>query len=192
MIVFMTATTVFSDDTSVQRYLAEEESSPTRHEYTGGVLHDMGGASCAHNTIAGNIFAALHAPVRDRAWEIFMSDMKIQVNLAGADLFYYPDVMICSDPSDDAIYFRRSPRVIFEVISATTERLDRGEKFLAYRTIPSLEEYILVRQDRVHVTVFRRRTDFTPQLYARTADVLSVEPIRFNLSIGGLYAQVRF
>lgn len=121
-----------------------------------------------------------------------MSDMKIQVNLAGADLFYYPDVMICSDPSDDAIYFRRSPRVIFEVISATTERLDRGEKFVAYRTIPSLQEYILVRQDRVHVTVFRRRADFTPQLYTRPADVLAVESIQFNLTIGGLYAQVRF
>ncbi|MEW6156051.1 MAG: Uma2 family endonuclease [Verrucomicrobiota bacterium] len=188
----MSAAPVFSEDTSIQRYFADEEISPTRHEYTAGILHDMGGASSAHNTIAGNIFAALHAHVRERHWEIFISDMKVRVKMAGADLFYYPDVMICCDPSDDAVYFRHSPCVIFEIMSDTTERLDRGEKFVAYRTIASLQHYVLVRQDRVYVTTFHRRNDFMPEVCTRDTDLIAVDPVQFNLTLGGIYAHVRF
>ena len=86
-----------------------------------------------------------------------MADMKLRLRIAEDDIFYYPDLMVTCDPSDDAPYYKTRPTVLVEVLSPSTERLDRREKFLSYQRLPSLEEYVLVDQERMRVTVFRRQ-----------------------------------
>ncbi len=71
-------------------------------------------------------------------------------------MFYYPDVLVACDSTDNAPYYRERPTVIFEVLSPETERTDRREKAIAYRQLPSLEAYVLVEQERMALTVLRR------------------------------------
>ena len=85
----------------------------------------MAGASDDHNRIAGNIFGELRERLRGKRCEPFMVDMKAKVPPTIAGAYYYPDVLVACDPTDNAKYFRERPAVIFEVISPETERIDR-------------------------------------------------------------------
>jgi Uma2 family endonuclease len=82
--------------------------------------------------------------------------MKVKIPPAFADIYYYPDVLIACDPTDNARYFRERPTVIIEVLSTDTERTDRREKAIAYRHIPTVEAYVLVEQERMAATLLRR------------------------------------
>jgi Uma2 family endonuclease len=139
-----------------EEYLEGEKISEVRHEYVDGAVYAMVGASDDHNRIGGNIFAELRERLRGRRCEQFISDMRAKMPPSFGPTYYYPDVMVVCDPTDNAKYFRERPSVIFEVISPETERTDRGEKALAYRQIPSLTVYVLVEQNSISLTVFRR------------------------------------
>src|SRR6185369_9732155 len=144
---------------SVEDYLEGERLSDVRHEYVGGHVYAMAGASDDHNRIAGNIFAFLHVALRGKRCEPFINDMKVKIPPRLTPAFYYPDVLVICDPDDKAKYFRERPTVIFEVISPDTERTDRREKALAYGYIDSLRVYVLVEQDELKMTVLRLAED---------------------------------
>ncbi len=154
-----------SEKLTATDYLAGELPSEIRHEYINGQVHAMVGASDRHNLIAGNIFSCLRATAHSSGCQVFISAMKVYLNIAGEDIFYYPDVMVCCDPLDRETFFRKSPCLIVEVLSPATPRIDRREKFLAYTSLPSLEDYILVAQDRPLVTLFQRRNNWKPLLF---------------------------
>ncbi len=136
---------------SVEEYLEREKRSDVRHEFIEGYVYAMVGASRRHNLIALTIERLLHTALRGSSCRAFVSDLKVQVG----DRFYYPDVVVsCSGALDEHI--ERSPKLIVEVLSPSTEARDRMEKRLAYQSLASLEEYMLVAQDRVHVEVYRR------------------------------------
>jgi len=139
---------------SVEDYLQDERFSEVRHEYIGGCVYAMAGASDDHNRVAGNIFGELREQLRGRRCEPFMTDMKVK--LPGSQAFYYPDVLVACDPADNAKYFRERPAVIFEVLSPETERTDQREKRFAYALIPSVKVYVLVSQEEPKLTVLRR------------------------------------
>lgn len=151
---------------SVEEYLQGELHSEVRHEYIGGLVYAMAGASDDHNRIGGNIFSFLHAALRGKRCEPFGSDMKFKI--PKFDSFYYPDVLVTCDPTDNAKYFRERPTVVFEVLSPETERTDTREKRYAYDTVDALKVYVLVAQDRPEVIVYRR----TPE------DAWSTETLR--------------
>jgi Uma2 family endonuclease len=141
---------------SVAEYIEGERHSEVRHEYVDGHVYAMAGASDEHNRIAGNIFSELRERLRGRRCEPFINDMKVRIPPAFAEAFYYPDVLVVCDPTDNAKYYRERPTVIIEVLSPETERTDRREKAIAYRQLPTLETYVLVEQDRMALTVLRR------------------------------------
>src|SRR5437660_9009490 len=137
---------------SVAEYLAGERDSDVRHEYVDGQVYAMAGASDRHNRIALNIASRLNEHLVNDECEAFVSDMKIKVEEA---LYYYPDVVVTCDPPGGDAYFRTQPRLIVEVTSPSTERVDRYEKLHAYRRIESLQEYVLVSQDAPLIEVHR-------------------------------------
>ena len=145
-----------ADWISPEEYLEGERSAETRHEYVDGRVYAMAGASDDHNRIAGNIFAELRERLRGHRCEPFINDMKVKIPPAFADVYYYPDVLVACDPTDNARYFRERPTVIIEVLSPETERTDRREKAIAYRLIPTVEAYVLVEQERMAATILRR------------------------------------
>lgn len=137
---------------SPREYLEGEQYSDVRHEYVAGHVYAMVGASRAHNLIVGNFHAALHGHLRGKPCQVFATDMKVHF----ADTFYYPDVMVACESSDRHDYYCEHPTLIIEVISPSTEARDALEKRVAYQSLDSLREYLLVAQDKMEVRIFRR------------------------------------
>lgn len=138
---------------SVDDYLLPEGTSAVRHEYVGGELYAQAGASRGHNLVAGNIFARLWNAAQESPCEVLVNDMMLRV---AEDVFYYPDVLVTCDPDDTDPRFVTRPCLIVEVLSPSTTAIDRREKLLAYRRLPSLKAYVMVYQDEVRVERYSR------------------------------------
>ena len=176
---------------SVEEYLAGEPRSEVRHEYIGGEVYAMAGASEEHNTISLNLASALRTHLRGKACRVFMVEMKVRLCVAQEDVFYYPDLMVTCDPRDTDRYAKRFPKVLIEVLSADTARTDRREKFFSYTGIETLEEYVLVAQDRQEVTVFRRSAQWAPEVLTPTGRPLELTSIEFSLALDAIYEGVK-
>jgi Uma2 family endonuclease len=175
---------------SEQEYLQGELASEIRHEYVDGQVYAMAGAGEAHNLIAGNIFARLRDFARGGPCRVFISDMKLHVQTWKA--YYYPDVMVTCDPSDSHSHFKERPSLVVEVLSPGSESTDRREKMLAYRTLPSLREYLLVATDRRHVERYRRDEHDEWQLVALgQGEALLLESIGTSLTLDEIYEDVQ-
>ena len=176
---------------TVEEYLAGEPRSEVRHEYLGGEVYAMAGASEEHNTISLNLASALKAHLRGKACRVFMVDMKVRLFVAREDVFYYPDLMVTCDARDTDRYFKRHPKVLIEVLSADTARTDRREKFFSYTGIETLEEYVLVAQDRREVTVFRRSAQWAPEVLTQAGPPLELASLGFSLALEAVYEGVK-
>lgn len=145
---------------SVEEYLQGELVGEIRHEYLGGDVYAMTGSSDRHNIVILNLAAALRPLIRGTPCQLFVNDMKLHTRVAGDEYFYYPDAMLACDPQDRATYYRTRPCLIVEVLSESTSRIDRREKFFAYTRIDSLQEYLLLAQDRPLAELHRRQDDW--------------------------------
>lgn len=179
------------ESVSVADYLAGEQASEVRHEYLGGTVYAMAGGTKAHNLIAGNLFTALRSRVRGGPCQVFMADVKLRLEVAREEIFYYPDVVVACDPRDTDRLFIRYPKVLVEVLSPDTERIDRREKFLNYTQIETLEEYVLVAQDKMEVTIFRRADHWQPEVLRKPEQTLRLGSIEFSLPLSAVYEGVK-
>ncbi|MGH2587833.1 MAG: Uma2 family endonuclease [Dehalococcoidia bacterium] len=138
-------------------YLAQERQAQTKSEYLGGFIVAMTGASRLHNYVAGDIFGELREQLRNSPCDLFTGDMRVKVTETGD--YTYPDVVVaCGDVAfeDAELDTLLTPTVIIEVLSPSTETYDRGAKFISYRQLPSLQEYVLVAQDRPRIEHYAR------------------------------------
>ena len=128
---------------SAADYLAWEAAQPDRHEYIAGEVFAMAGAEDRHVTVAMNLAFALRQHLSGSPCRTYMSDMRLHV--AAANSYFYPDVLVtCSALDQASAMVKTEPKLIAEVLSPTTAAYDRGLKFGHYRTLSSLEEYLLV------------------------------------------------
>lgn len=172
-----------------EEYLEGETRSSIRYEYVAGEVFAMAGGSKAHATIAGNFFAALHSHLRGKPCRAYVADMKVRVKTLSA--YYYPDVVATCAPRDLAAdapaHYLEAPCLIIEVLSDSTERIDRREKLLAYQQIDSLSEYLLVDQDKREVEVYRR----TPEGWLRDicgpGDAIEMNSVGLSMPIEQIY-----
>ncbi|ENO89377.1 Uma2 family endonuclease [Thauera linaloolentis] len=173
-------------------YLAWESAQPSRSEYVDGEVFAMSGASDAHGTAAGNLFVGLHAHLRGKPCKVFISDMKVRVNAVNS--FYYPDILVTCDPHDrlpEASHVKHHPLLVVEVLSPTTEAYDRGDKFAAYRTLESLQEYVLVSVEQRRAEVFRRDDSGHWVLYPFAADEeLELASVDFRCPVAEVFEGV--
>ena len=143
-----------------EEYLVLEEKAEYRSEYENGEIVAMAGGSLNHQQITANCTVFLDSKIRKKGCRVLPSEMKIWVE--SIRKFYYPDVtIICEKPDfykkrDDTI---ENPKLLIEVISKSTEAKDRGEKFFAYQTLETLQEYVLVSQDKHLVETFTKQPD---------------------------------
>lgn len=170
----------------VETYLQGELNAEQRHEYLAGEVYAMVGASDAHNIITLNLASALHAHLKGGPCRAFMSDMKLRLRAGEEDYFYYPDVMVACQPGDAARYYREQPIFLAEVTSETTERIDRREKLFAYRGIAALEEYLLLAQDSVAATLYRRAAGWSA-VRLGAQEELNLASLNLRLPLHALY-----
>jgi Uma2 family endonuclease len=140
-----------------EEYLALERQAEYRSEYVNGEIYAMAGASRAHVTITSNMLSEIHQQLKGKPCRIYAIDLRVKVSATG--MYAYPDmVAACAQHQFDEARqdTLTNPTVIAEVLSPSTEAYDRGEKFAHYRKLPSLQEYILVAQDKVRVERYVR------------------------------------
>jgi Uma2 family endonuclease len=141
-----------------EQYLASERAAEHKSEYINGEIFAMSGASREHNLICVNLLRELSAQLLDRACEVYGSDMRVKVSATG--MYTYPDVVaVCGEPvfEESQVDTLTNPTAIIEVLSPSTEAYDRGDKFAHYRRLASLQEYVLVAQDKMRVEHYERR-----------------------------------
>ncbi|OBQ36935.1 MAG: hypothetical protein AN487_11645 [Anabaena sp. CRKS33] len=177
---------------SPTEYLQGEENSPIKYEYRDGEVYAMAGASNTHVIITGNVFAILRNHLRGSGCQAYISDTKAHIE--SINTYYYPDVIVSCNQKDKAFHnFLRYPCLIIEVLSPTTEAFDRGDKFADYRKLASLQEYVLVSQNRISVEVFRRNSEGQWVLYSHEpGENIHLASINFNCSIADVYEDVNF
>ena len=145
---------------SPEEYLELETAAEYRSEYHNGQIIPMAGGKPNHNQLAINLTSAINYNLRKKSYRVFMSDLRLWI--PECRLYTYPDVMVVPTPlvfaenRQDTII---SPLMIAEILSDSTEKYDRGDKFRMYRTIPSLQEYLLVSQTAMQVEKFTKNND---------------------------------
>ena len=189
----MTSQTQPQAPISIEDYLDGEQATEVKHEYLAGQIVAMGEASDRHGLIAGALHAALLPAARRKACQLFIADMKVRVDHDGESYFYYPDLLLSCQPDDrESAYYRRHPCLLVEVLSPSTERIDSREKLLAYRLLPSLREYLLLRQDRVQADLYQRSDAgrWQHHTFTQPGDLLALRCLDAAVSLRDVYADV--
>jgi Uma2 family endonuclease len=178
---------------SPEEYLALERKAEYKSEYLNGEIFAMTGASRKHNLVVGNTFASLKQQLKNRPYEIYMSDMRVKVTRSG--LYTYPDLaVVCEDPKfeDEEIDTLLNPTLLIEVLSTSTERYDRIAKTSYYRTIDSLAEHLLVAQHEIRVEQYVRQAtgDWVQFEYKSLDNIVELKAIGCSLRLRDVYDKV--
>ena len=175
---------------SAADFLAWDACQTFRHEFVQGEVFAMAGAGEAHVTLALNIAMALRQHLAGTPCRTFISDMKLRVE--AADAFFYPDVMVsCSAADTVDPLVKREPLLLVEVLSPSTAGFDRGDKFAAYRLLPSLREYLLVDPQSRRCDVYRLGERGLWTLHpVEPGQGLLLASVALDLSAAGLWAEV--
>jgi Uma2 family endonuclease len=173
---------------SISEYLVREERARFRHEFVGGIVYAMAGASRNHSEISSQLFMVVGVPLRGRPCRILGPDTKVFIERA--DAIYYPDASVSCPPNhvSDSSGMIDNPTAVFEILSASTALVDEGPKFSHYRLLPSLSNYVLIDSRKMHVRVFSLEGgEWVVRSYESPDDVANVDSIGISLPLGELY-----
>jgi len=178
-----------------EEYLELEEAAEYKSEYIDGQIIPMAGGSTNHNRISLNLSAALNFAFRQQDYEAFMGDVRLWI--IQKRIYTYPDVMIVAGEPE---YFNNrtdtivNPQVIVEVLSKSTKGYDREDKFEAYRTIDTFQEYLLIDQTRIYVEQYSKTAKKRWSLceYDEEDEAISLTSVPFQISLVDLYNKVKF
>ncbi|MBE9232221.1 Uma2 family endonuclease [Cuspidothrix issatschenkoi LEGE 03284] len=178
-----------------EEYLELEATADYKSEYIDGQIIPMAGASINHNRISLNLSSGLNFAFKNQNYEVFMGDMRLWI--PQKLIYTYPDVIIIAD---EAEFFNNrtdtitNPQVIIEVLSKSTKSYDREDKFAAYRTIPTFQEYLLIDQNRIHVEQFSKigKKRWNLCEYDEEDENISLVTVPFTISLQDLYNKVNF
>jgi Uma2 family endonuclease len=178
-----------------EEYLELERKSEEKSEYHDGEIITMAGGSINHNRIAGNIHSFLNLLSTGKDYEAFTSDLRLWISRYNR--YVYPDVTVISG---EPIFYQyqqdiiTNPVIIFEVLSPSTKNFDRSDKFQFYRSIPELQEYIMIHQDQYYVEQFTKTVEgkWTLTEYESVETILILSSINTAIPLTDIYKRVHF
>ncbi|MFN0036199.1 MAG: Uma2 family endonuclease [Saprospiraceae bacterium] len=186
-------TTIATRPMTVEEYIEFEERSELRHEFIDNHLYPMAGTTDDHNEICQNLTFFLRQMLRKLGFRIYSEAVKSQI--AHERDYTYPDVMVTNDARDlENRYIKKYPSVIFEVLSKTTRMDDQVDKFIRYKNIASLQNYVLVDSEKAWVEV-RSKTaegDWEASAYVLSDGRFPVPALGIELNIADVYEGVSF
>lgn len=177
----------------IEDYLGGEERAAVKHEYLGGAVHAMAGASNRHNMIASNFLGALITRFRGKSCQPLNSDTKVRITFPDHTRFYYPDAMVVCHRNPDGDHFQDQPVIIVEVLSDSTRRTDLIEKRDAYLTVDSLQVLLFVEPDEARVLLYRRglpQGGFAAEEYVGLEAVIPLPEQGMEIPLAELYERV--
>ncbi|MEL6500036.1 MAG: Uma2 family endonuclease [Cyanobacteria bacterium J06623_1] len=175
---------------SPEEYLELETAAEYRSEYFDGQIIPMAGGKPNHNKISLNLSSALNFALRKTMYDVFMSDLRLSI--PDRSIYTYPDVMVVETPlvfADNRQDTITNPIAIAEILSDSTEKYDRGDKFRMYRTIPSFKEYLLISQTAMQVEKFSKNNEdrWVLSEYTGKDSTISFESFAFEIGLNELY-----
>lgn len=177
-----------------EEYLALERVSEKKHEYHDRDVFVLADVNENHILIMGNTSASLHNQLRKRSCYVYMSQMRTKVT--EVNFYTYPDiVVVCGQPQfvDKEFDTLLNPTVLIEVLSASTEKYDRGDKFLQYRKLDSLQEYVLISQDKAHIEHYvRQEAGWILHDVIGLEAQFTLKSIECTLALADVYEKVTF
>jgi Uma2 family endonuclease len=176
---------------SEQDYLDLEAHSQVRHEYVEGYIFAMSGTTKAHNQIALNLATLIRPHLRGTRCRVYMAEVKTRIQRK--QIYYYPDVMVGCDPTDrQSEYYLDRPCLLIEVLSESTKHFDKREKLLAYQTLGSVQEYVIVSQTEPLVEVHRRNEQgqWYVDTYKTMAEKIYFRCIELQVTMQDIYEDV--
>lgn len=175
---------------SVEDYLEGEKVSQTKHEYIDGEVYAMAGTSKTHNRIIRNVLNKLSGHLRGSDCETFFVDIKVRSDKFNR--FYYPDLIVVCGEDAESEYFTTKPKLIVEVLSASTALTDRREKMFVYKELESVVEYILIEQNRMYAEIYRRREtgDLWDWIEFEAGETIEFSSVDFKMPMREIYAGV--
>ncbi len=176
-----------------EEYLEGEALAEEKHEYVHGEVYAMAGAEDAHVIVSLNVALAMKTHLRGSGCRLYASDMRVCIN--ENDAYFYPDVMVTCDADDrKRKTMKQSPVLVVEVLSASTEAYDRGEKFSLYRQLESLQEYVLIDPHKYQLEVFRLNKQNRWELFSFSGEDITVEfaSIGLQCPLVDIYEDVDF
>lgn len=176
-----------------EEYLAFERASLEKHEYYQGEIFDMAGGSLSHSQLQMNFTRETGNFLKNKPCKIHASELRVHIPLN--TLYTYPDAqIICGDIKmlDDSFDTVLNPVVIIEILSKSTQSYDRGDKFMLYRSIQSLKEYILIDSLSLKVEQYTRQQneDWLLKEYTSLSDTFFMQSINYNFPLSELYSGV--
>ncbi|WP_072620233.1 Uma2 family endonuclease [Spirulina major] len=180
---------------SIDDYFTQETTSEHRYEYRDGLITEMTGGTPEHNELSGSLVVLLRLALKGKPYQVFATDQRLWI--PEKNLYTYPDLMVMPKPisrqegrSDTVI----NPIFIAEVLSKSTRSYDRDEKFEAYRTIPTFQDYLLIDQYRIHLEHYVKQQDhqwlFTE--YDDPAAQVHLTSLPIVIPVAELYAGIEF
>jgi Uma2 family endonuclease len=178
-----------------EEYLALEESAIDKSEYHDGEIVPMPGGTTNHNKLALNFCRKFPLTIKEQNYETFINDVRLWI--PHTRRYVYPDIMVIKG---EPIYHENNktivtnPLIIVEVLSNSTKDYDRGGKFLAYRSIPEFQEYLLIDQYSYHIEQFAKNSNGKWVLteYDSEESVLTLESVEFQIPLSEIYARINF
>ena len=178
---------------SPEEYLELETAAEYKSEYLNGQIIPMAGGKPNHNQLAINLTSAINYNLRKKLYRVFMSDLRLWI--PDYRLYTYPDVMVVHTPlvfaenRQDTIV---NPLMIAEILSDSTEKYDRGDKFRMYRTISSFREYLLISQTGMQVEKFTKNesNQWVLSDYAGKEAKVTFDSFKFEICLDELYDRV--
>lgn len=180
---------------SPEEYLERELVSETRHEYVDGEIIPMTGGTPNHNQILLNLAGALNFALRQQSYRVFVADQRLWI--PEHRIYTYPDVMVVQGALNYQAGRRdtiTNPRLIIEGLSQSTRNYDQGDKFAAYRTIPTFQEYLLVDQYRYQVEHYAKTGEkqWMFQEHDEVTNTVELASVPFAIALEEIYNKVEF
>lgn len=180
---------------SPEEYLALEEAAEYKSEYIDGEIFPMAGGTTNHNQVAGNFYAELTFAFKKLDYRVFINDVRLWI--PERRLYTYPDVMvIAGEPEyvDERTDIITNPKIIVEVLSKSTQGYDRSDKFEAYRTIPTFEEYLLFDQTKIYIEQYSKTANkrWSFREYDLEDQAITLTSVELEIALEDIYNKVKF
>jgi len=183
----------FTKKYTLREYFEQEIQSQTRHEYLDGRITAMTGGTPTHNRIIANLLVALYTKLKNQSYAVFVTDQRLWI--PERQMATYPDIMVTSEPLSyqegrkDTLV---NPVLITEVLSASTANYDREDKFAAYRTIPTFQEYLLISQERCYIEQFYKKDNNWFFKAFETPTIITLKSLQIEVEIADIYNKIGF
>ncbi|MEL7247479.1 MAG: Uma2 family endonuclease [Bacteroidota bacterium] len=184
------------DNVSIAEYVAIEQAEDLRYEYHNGKIFAMAGGTVEHGLISGNVYGEIKFALRNKGSNCTVLNSEVKLHIEASNKFVYPDVMVvCNELERSSIEENAiiNPVVIIEVLSKSTESYDRGDKFFAYRQLPTLKEYILIDQYQAQIDIYERQSNLWKITRKNElTDLFKIHSLDIEIPLASIYEQIKF